>query len=188
MKLSFEKIVLPFVLIIIMNILISCAAKPIGYGLVLWADEKSRFWTGAIVQIMKESQIQKAYLVRFGASRELKEIPFWRVRLYPTVEEAEKGARSYAENTFLYGYSEKDGLPIRDEPIQEARRIYKLRDGQLVKILSKGKEKVEIANYEEDWYEVLTGDGFEGFCFGVFLNIFSTQGDPQEEVKKQKEE
>ncbi len=160
-----------------------CSTKPISYGMVLWAKKESPFLTGEIIQIIKESQIQKSYLVRLGDSRELKEIPFWRVRAYPDLKKAQAGAADYAQNKNMFGYAEKDGLPIRDKPHQEAKRVYKLREGQLLKILNRSVDKVIISGYEDYWYRVLTEDGCEGFCFGYYLGTFSTRGDPHAEVQ-----
>ena len=170
--------------ICLLAVLFSCAPKPIGYGVVFWAEKDSPFQTGELVRIIKESQIQEVYLVNTRRKKELKEIELWRVRMYATLEEAVKSAAEYSENVYLYGYTERDGLPLREKPHQEARRVYKLREGQLVKIIAREKEKVKIASYEDYWYRVLTEDGSEGYSFGYYLNIFSTRGDPQAEAEK----
>ncbi|MBA7607327.1 hypothetical protein ES703_14486 [subsurface metagenome] len=184
MRIRLKDFSLPFLLISTVAFLISCASKPIGYGVLLWAEQEGPFRTGEIVRIMKESQLGKNYLVSVGEAGELKELPFFRVYVYTTEDEAEKAALEYAEFSAFFGYSERDGLPIRKEPDQEARKIYRLRAGQLTKILGKSEERVKIAGYEDYWYRVLTEDGFEGYCYGAYLSTFSTQADPAAEAER----
>ena len=111
------------------------------------------------------------------------EVPTWRIRLFPDRERAVQGAEEYAPYLNMYAYSERDGLPIREEADQEARRVYKLAEGQLVKVLARGEKKVQISSFEDFWYLVLTEDGYQGYCFGYYLPVFSTAGDPKAEVE-----
>jgi hypothetical protein len=162
----------------------ACGGRSIGYGLVLWADPASSFTTGQVLSVAQESSVQKVYLVHPEGSRELAEIPTWRMRLYKSREEARLGAEQYAAYADTYGYSERDGLPLREQPEAEARRVYKLREGQLVKIVSRSEDPAQIAGYEAYWYEVLTDDGAQGYCFGAYLPVFVAAGDPQAEVER----
>jgi len=159
----------------------SCGGRIIGYGLVLWGGPEVSLETGQIVRIQQESQIQNAYLIR-KTGKELIEVPTWRIRLFPDMQQATKGAEEYAAFENVYAYSQRDGLPIREQADPEARRVYKLAEGQLVKVLSRGEAKVNISNLEDYWYEVLTEDGYRGYCFGYYLPVFTTEGDPKVEV------
>lgn len=161
--------------------LFSCGPRLVGYGLVLWAGEEPAFQTGQIIEIIQESQIQQSYLVRLD-KKQAAEIPLHRVRFYEQREEAEEAARAYSVYVDRYGYSEKDGLPIREAPDQQARIIYKLRAGQLVKVVEQGSEPEEVSSYRSYWYRVLTEDGAEGFCYGHFLPTFESRGDPRAEA------
>jgi hypothetical protein len=161
----------------------SSCARNIGYGLVLWAGEESPVETGEILPVQQESQIQSTYLIRLPGTKELAEIPTWRMRLFADKEEALQGAEEYAPYQNMYAYSQRDGLPLREEADQEARRVYRLAEGQLVKVLSRGEQKVTIGNYEDYWYLVLTEDGYQGYCFGYYLPVFSPSGDPKAEVE-----
>jgi len=164
--------------------LAACGGRGVGYGLLLWADPESAFRTGEVLRVAQESSIQESYLVRPEGSRELAEIPMWRMRLYPSREEAEAAADGYASYLDMYGYSERDGLPIREKPEAEARRVYRLRQGQLVKIVSQGEQKVQVAGYEDYWYQVLTEDGAQGYCFGAYLPVFTASESPKEEAER----
>jgi hypothetical protein len=164
--------------------LAACGGRAVGYGLVLWGDPVTSFTTGQVLAVAQESSIQETYLVRPEGSRELAEIPSWRVRLYKSREEARVAAEQYAAFRDTYGYSERDGLPIREQAAPEARRVYKLREAQLVKIVSRGDLPVQVAGHDSYWYEVLTEDGARGFCFGAYLPVFTAAGDPKEEVER----
>jgi hypothetical protein len=161
----------------------SSCARNIGYGLVLWGGEESPVQTGEILPVQQESQIQSTYLIRLPGTKELAEIPTWRMRLFASKEEALQGAEEYAPYQNMYAYSRRDGLPLREKADQEARRVYKLAEGQLVKVLSRGEQKFMIGSYEDYWYLVLTEDGFQGYCFGYYLPVFSPSGDPKAEVE-----
>jgi hypothetical protein len=164
-------------------LVLSSCARNIGYGLVLWAGEESSVQTGEILPVQQESQVQGTYLIRLPGTKELTELPTWRMRLFDSKEEAIQGAEEYAFYQDTYAYSQRDGLPLRVEPDQEARRVYKLAEGQLVKVLSRGEQKVTIGSYEDYWYHVLTEDGYQGHCFGYFLPTFTTSGDPKAQVE-----
>jgi len=164
--------------------LAACGGRAIGYGLVLWGDPASSFTTGQVLPVAQESSIQETLLVRPEGSRELVEIPAWRVRLFKSREEARLAAEQYAAFGDKYGYSERDGLPIREQPEPEAKRVYKLREGQLVKVVSRSEAQAQVAGYEAYWYEVLTEDGAKGYCFGAYLPVFTATGDPREEVER----
>ena len=126
--------------------------------------------------------MQGTYLIRLPGTKQLTELPTWRMRLFESKEEALQGAEDYAPYQDMYAYSRRDGLPLREEADQEARRVYKLAEGQLVKVLSRGEQKIKIGSYEDYWYLVLTEDGYQGYCFGYYLPAFIPSGDPRAEV------
>jgi hypothetical protein len=163
-------------------ILFACSSG--GYGMVLWGDVDSGFRTGQLLRVREESKIRKVLLVHPEGSRQLAELPSWRVRQFPTRDQAQAEAERYSAFLSLYGYSERDGLPLREEPKTEARQVYRLAAGQLVKVLQRSDEKVPVAGYEDYWYLVLTEDGYEGYAFGYYLPVFVTEGDPKPEVEK----
>jgi hypothetical protein len=166
-----------------LTLVLSSCARNIGYGLVLWAEEQSPVQTGEILPVQQESQVQGTYLIRLPGTKELAEVPTWSMRLFGSKEEALQGAEEYAPYQDMYAYSQRDGLPLREEADQEARRVYKLVEGQLVKILSRGEQKVKIGSYEDYWYLVLTEDGYQGYCFGYYLPAFHSSADPKAEVE-----
>jgi hypothetical protein len=165
-------------------VLPGCEGKTIGYGLVLWAETDGPLVTGQVLPVQQESQIQNSYLIRLEGQKEPLRVPTWRVRLFSDREQAIRGAEEYAPYLNLYAYSQRDGLPLREEADPEARRVYKLAEGQLVKVLSRGDRKVRISNYEDYWYQVLTEDGAQGYCFGYYLPAFTAGADPKAQVEE----
>jgi hypothetical protein len=169
--------------LVVFALLLSACTPNIGYGLVLWAGEQSPVYTGEILPVQQESQVQNTFLIRLPGTKEMIELPTWRMRLFDSKEGAVRGAEEYAPYQDMYAYSQRDGLPLREEPDQEARRVYKLAEGQLVKVLSRGQGRVTIGSYEDYWYLVLTEDGYQGYCFGYYLPVFRSGGDPKAEVE-----
>jgi len=161
---------------------LACGSE--GHGLVLWGDADSGFQTGELLRIREESQIRKVLLVHAEGSRQLAELPSWRVRQLPGRQEAEAEAERYAPYRNTYGYAERAGLPLREQATSEARQIYRLAAGQLVKVLERGEGKAQIGGYEDYWYLVLTEDGSQGYVFGHYLPVFEAEGDPKPEVER----
>ena len=169
--------------VLALALLFSSCARNIGYGLVLWAGEESPVRIGEILPVQQESRVQSTYLIRLPGTKDLAEVPTWAMRLFETKEEALQGAEEYAPYQNMYAYSRRDGLPLREEADQEARRVYKLAEGQLVKVLSRGEQQATIGSYQDYWYLVLTEDGSQGYCFGYYLPAFTSRGDPKAEVE-----
>jgi len=163
--------------------LASCS-KGLGYGVVLWAPQGSPLAAGEVVGVARKAQEQGKLAVRSRQLKGLAELEAWRLALYPARSQAEAEAQRYQPYKDLFAYSLRDGLPLREQPNQEARRVYKLRQGELVKVLERGQAKVLIATYEDYWYRVLTEEGSEGWCFGYFLPVFPSAGDPQAEAAR----
>jgi len=151
-----------------------------GNGLVLWAPQDGALKNGDPVRVVRKSETTS--VVRSPGVKGTVELESWRLREVGSREKAAAEASSYAPYLSTFAYALRDGLPLREEPDQEARRVYKLREGQVVKVLARGESKVQIASYEDYWYRVLTEDGSEGWCFGYFLPVFQSAGDPLAEA------
>jgi hypothetical protein len=110
------------------------------------------------------------------------EIPLWQLELYGRKGAARARAAKFAEYAGLYAETIQDGLPIRENPDNGARRVYRLRMGQIVKILARveGTPALSAAGdpLPGDWYQTLTEDGALGYCFSYRLRIFEHAGGP----------
>jgi hypothetical protein len=83
--------------------------------------------------------------------------------------------RTFAENL-------QDGLPIREQPDNGSRRVYRLKGAEIIKVLAKtgGNPAVGAGGdpLPGDWYQVMTEDGTTGYCFSYRLKFFEHNGGP----------
>jgi hypothetical protein len=177
----------PVVLAVFLLLPVSCAKPPLGYGVLLSGDLSGPFATGALVSVTGESQGAAVVLVHASGESKPREIPAGKVRLFPKRDEAGRFAAAYGAYMTTYAFSRKEDappLPMREKPNSEARIVYKLRYGELVKVVSRSDQKDKAGSYEDYWYELVTEDGTPGFCFGYYLKVFSTPGDPSLEAAR----
>lgn len=165
----------------------SCAKPPLGYGVLLSGDLSGPYATGALLTVSAQSQGAAMYLVHGAGERQPREIPAGKIRLFPKREDAARFAAAYGTYLTTYAFSRKEDappLPMRESAGEEAKIVYKLRYGELVKVVSRSAQKARVGTYEDYWYEMVTEDGTAGFCFGHFLRIFNTPGDPAAEAER----
>ena len=168
-------------------VLASCGARPVGWGVVLWGETSGAPRTGSIVGILQESAIGEASLIAVPGEKKPREYPLGRIRIFKKKSEATAFAAAYAGSTGAWAVVVKEDLPplpVRDAPGQDGKVIYKLQYGQLVKVVSRSAEKVDVKPYSDYWYEVTTEDGFTGWCFGHFLKPFTSGTDPVADARK----
>jgi hypothetical protein len=161
--------------------LYSCGG-PHDFGVVLWAPPGGPLANGDQVSVVRLSEESGKASVRAREVKGAVELEAWRLRLASSRDQLRAEAEAYAPYLSSFAYAQRDGLPLRENPEQEARRVYKLREGQVVKVLSRGEVPVQIGSYQDYWYRVLTDDGYEGWCFGYFLPVFQSEGDPLAEA------
>lgn len=166
-------------------ILAACGDRRLGWGVVLWAPQPGI--GGSVLSISGESDIRDVY--RYAASGPAGaegsgELARWRVRLFPDREQAAEFAAAFSGLVDTFGYAARNGLPVRSAAAAGASQLYRLREGEAVKIVAREAEPDAVGPYTNFWYRVLTSDGTEGFTFGEFLPLFDTQGDPQAEADR----
>ncbi len=157
----------------------SCSPR-LGWGLLLWSAPEGPLSAGAIVPVYIKSNIQKVYVVGVpglkGRDRNKKlELPFWQLELYGSHRAAEAGLKAMGPNVSLYMKAARDGLPLRDKPSNTAKRVYRLREGQSVKVLEKAQGDAVSTGGQVlpgDWYLVLTDDGTKGYIFSYALRLY----------------
>jgi hypothetical protein len=107
------------------------------------------------------------------------EIPLARFELAGSRGKARKRAAEFSGYALTYAENLQDGLPIRDGPDNGGRRVYRLRTGEIIKILAKVQGNPAISASGEplpgDWYRVLTGDGTRGYCISYRLKLFEQE-------------
>ena len=167
-----------FVLLLLGLLVLASCGREQSFAVVLWAPPDGPLANGDQVSVMRLSEQSGLATVRSRQVKGSVELEAWRLRLASSRDQLRAEAEAYAPYVSTFAYAQRDGLPLREDPEQEARRVYKLREGQVLKVLSRGEERVTIASYQDYWYRVLTDDGYEGWCFGYFLPVFQSEGDP----------
>jgi hypothetical protein len=161
---------------------VSCRGK-LGWGILLWAEENEGIPSGTILPVYIRSNIEKVWVV--GIPREYRkpgdkntkiEIPLSKLEFLGSKRAAEYRAKEFGEYALTYAETLQDGLPIRDAPDNGARRKYRLRSGEVIKIISLVQGNPAISTTGDplpgDWYSVLTEDGTDGYCFSYRLRLF----------------
>lgn len=167
------------------GILVSCS-KNAGYGVVNWSLPEYNLAAGDIVPVLVRSNVAKSYIVEIGDNHEKKEIPLGKLMFFTKKKDAEYYQAKISENAFLYATVLFDGLPIRKEPENISKQIYRLRENQKIKILWQGEGVPVLKNGEPlpgDWYMVMTDDGTRGWCFSLNLHIYDERKEEQASEK-----
>ena len=166
---------------------ITGCGRKLGYGVMLWTPDKEYVNNGDLVTVYEKSSLRSTYLISPSENKKDKrEVDLWRVRLFEKETDAVQFRADYADYVNSYARCEKTGLPMRDKPETSGERVYKLAEGQSMKILSKASDKIQVGNLEGTWYLVLTNDGIEGYCFDYSLLMYTLdeKGEPVYEQKQ----
>ena len=175
------KRILFFLFILGSFFLISCKDKVIGYSVVLWNNPEQEIKSGDVLPVYIKSNISHVYIA--GKNLNLKqdeqkiEIPLW--QLTEPVKKSKLSAikEKYQENARTYANVKTDGLPCRAEPVNTAKQVYRLRKGEIIKILYKGNGQSPMTGGKPlpgEWYKILTDNGTTGWCFSYNLDLFET--------------
>ena len=167
-------------LLLLCGSLLSSCSK-LGYGILLWSLEEPSISSGTVLPVYIRSNIEQLYVVGVPETSDKIEIPLTQLEFCGSKRKAEKRAKDFAEYASTYAESLQDGLPIRESPDNGARRAYRLRLGEIIKILEKAGGSPPIGATGEplpgDWLVVLTNDGTKGYCFSYRLKLFEhTEG------------
>jgi hypothetical protein len=156
---------------------------------LLWATGDPAIPSGTVLPVYIRSNIDQVWVAGIpeayrNAGRETNkfEIPLWQLELFGRKKAAQARAAEFAEYAGLYAEAVQDGLPIRDDPDNSARRVYRLRMGEIIKILARVDGNPAISATGDplpgDWYRALTKDGVVGYCFSYRLRLFEYAGGP----------
>ncbi|MDR1985478.1 MAG: SH3 domain-containing protein [Treponema sp.] len=177
----------------------ACASRVLGWGLLLWSLEEPPIPAGTVLPVYRESKLAQVWeagipeAYRSGSSQAdpVVTIPFPKLAFMKHKKAAEEGAAAFAQFARIYGETQQDGLPIREAPDNQAKRVYRLRQGELIKILSLVEGTPAISSTGDplpgQWYEVLTEDGNRGYCFSYRLKLFEHAGGPVQIVHETEE-
>jgi hypothetical protein len=169
-------------------LLLSACSSRLGWGVLLWSSREPEVLAGTVLPVYIRSNIDKVWVVGVPAGLKTAEgldkfeVPLAHLELAGSRKkalarlEAMGGyARTYAENL-------QDGLPVREHPDNGARRVYRLKVSEILKVLSKAEGSPAVGASGDplpgDWYRVMTEDGAMGYCFSYRLKFFEHEGGP----------
>jgi len=158
-----------------------------GYGVLLWSVDEPPIDSGTVVPVYIKSNIEKIWVIgvpeNVRADRDYKiEVPLTNLEFFSSKKNAIQWAQEFAPYAMTYAENLQDGLPIRENPDNNARRVYRLRLGEVIKVLGLAKGVPPISTTGDplpgDWYRVMTTEGVIGFCFSYRLKMFDQNERP----------
>lgn len=155
-------------------LLLTSCSDIMGYSTVLWTLPEQQIPDGTLIPVYIKSNISHVYVVGFDDDNKF-EIPLWQMTEPLKKKQAEKENAKYQEYAGKYASVKLDGLPIRAATVNTAKQVYRLRKGEVIKVLYKGSGQAVMAGQnalEGDWLRVLTTDGTQGWCFSYNLSLF----------------
>ncbi|MEE8441997.1 MAG: SH3 domain-containing protein, partial [Spirochaetia bacterium] len=162
--------------------LVGCS-RPLGYGVLLWSTDEDEIASGSVVSVVSQSDLQDTYLIRIEANRPDTNsvdpdsgqltLTRWRVRFFEAEEDATRDAAANQELATVYARSLRNALPMRSDPeLRSANIVYRLRDGEVVKLIGREDEQSDLSGLVSYWYSALTETGVEAYVFGYELSLF----------------
>ncbi|MDX9801674.1 MAG: SH3 domain-containing protein [Spirochaetia bacterium] len=159
------------IIFLISFITASCSGGRIGYYVAVWPPEEAGVKSGETAYVISQSDIRDVYVIENKSDKKREEVPRTSGKFFKKKKEAENFREKYSQFIDQYGYSEKS-LIIRTSPSGSSGREYKLRPSQIVKIVDRLPGPVTVGKLSGYWYQVLTEDGFEGYCFDKYLTVY----------------
>jgi hypothetical protein len=156
-------------------LLLGACSNRLGYGVLLWELPEYGLEDGEILPVYVKSTISQVYVIGLPETNEKIEIPLWQITPPASRRKARALQKAYADYQRQYARTLLDGLPIRSEAVNTAKQMYRLRKGEIIKVLYKGVGQPVMAGQtpmEGDWLQVLTADGTQGWCFSHNLRLF----------------
>jgi hypothetical protein len=149
-----------------------------GYGVLLWTTEDPPILSGSVLPVYIKSNINQVYVVGVPGSSEKIEVPLTQFEFIGSRRKARKWASEFFKFASTYAENLQDGLPVRESADNGAKRIYRLRQGEVIKILDEAQGQPPISTTGDplpgSWYRVLTQEGVTGYCFSYRLKIFDS--------------
>jgi len=167
---------LPIILIFLLFIFSFSSCSRLGWGILLWTIEDPHVLSGTVLPVYIRSNIEQVWIVGVPGDSAKVEVPLSMFEFVGSKRKAEKRAEEFSQYAVVYAENLQDGLPVRDDPDNGSRRVYRLRLGEIVKIIEKAEGNPPVSTTGDplpgDWYIVLTQEGISGYCFSYRLKIF----------------
>jgi hypothetical protein len=168
-----------------LSALLSSCSGILGYGVVLWNQEEHDLDDNTIVPVYVRSSILKVYVIALPDTGEKIEVPIWQVTEPKSRKEARALQQQYAQYQHYYARVLSDGLPVRSHTVNTSRQVYRLRKGEVLRVLYKGEGEAVIAGnaaLDGDWFRVLTEDGTQGWFFSRYLQIYNAHEENRADI------
>jgi hypothetical protein len=167
--------------------LLSSCSRRIGWGVLLWSSQNPPIPSGTVLPVYLRSDISRVWVAGIpevyrteGNSIDKFEIPLAQFEFLGSRRKAERRVQGFAPYTLTYAENLQDGLPIRDAADNNARRVYRLKGGEIIKILAQVEGNPAVGASGDplpgEWYQVMTEDGSTGYCFSYRLKFFEHTG------------
>jgi hypothetical protein len=164
----------------------SCSRR-IGWGVLLWSSQNPPVPSGTVLPVYLRSDISQAWVAGIpeayrtaGDGIDKFEIPLTHLEFLGSRGKAEQRVKNLAPYALTYAENLQDGLPIRDAADNNARRVYRLKAGEIIKILAQVEGNPAVGASGDplpgEWYRVMTEDGSSGYCFSYRLKFFEHAG------------
>lgn len=163
-----------FLLLLIALLFSSCGPRVIGHAVLLWPEADSTLSAGDVFPVVETSRIQDTVTVLHNDGRLV--VPLARVSVFDTEDAAREFLSTFAEWRDTYARSLLTALPIRAAADRTSTRVYRLRDGEVVKVLNRTSEPSNEGGLVDYWYHVLTDNGITGWVFGRNLELTTAAG------------
>jgi hypothetical protein len=152
-----------------------CGMRTEGWGVMLWSHDEAAYPTGSIVPVVDSSLLNETYDIRLDRRSPVDTIPQWRLAVFNRKSQAEDYQSRYAEYRELYAVAALNGLPVRETQDPDAKRVYKLREREAVKVLDRDAGQSTAGEYTGYWYQVLTDGGVTGYSFDRYLEFYTAE-------------
>lgn len=164
----------------------SACSSRMGWGVLLWSTEEPPVQSGTVLPVYIRSNINRVWVlgtppeIRTGRNSDRFEVPLERFEFVGRRSRANERAEQFSRYALVYAETLQDRLPIREAPNNQSRQVYRLREGDIIKILYRAEGVPPLsasgAPLPGEWFRVLTPSGISGYCFSFRLRIFEHHG------------
>ncbi len=162
----------------------ACGDSRIATGVLLWPPENQPEAHGAVVPILEMNRNTDSFLITINEDEDPVIIEQARVERFETIEEAEAFAEAYQPFAYLYAESQQRALPVRRTQSSESQAVYRLREGEVLKIIGEASEEVSVSGLVGRWHPVLTEAGVRGYAFDFALIPFDQREGISEQARE----
>ncbi len=143
----------------------SCSFFSQSNALILWSGDELMVPTGALGTAQIPPEGAKNLEFKDETTGKTTVLDLWRVRVFPSPEEAQKFYKVFNLHRYWFGKADKPSLVVRKYPAPQAQRVYNLSQNEEIKILDQYRSEIG------GWFFVLTQGGLEGWVFQENLSI-----------------